>query len=136
MHLASVLLAFTFQRLLEDKLSALSLESDLVLDSLRRSTNKLENASARDLSDYVQSLSPAQLNCVVSNTKGIYHEILFVEMHNVNGDVENAEIMKATNFPGANVQFFLDDEVVREVQFKAVSAQNIGLRTSAALPRH
>lgn len=124
-HLASVLLVVTFQRLLEGKLSALSLESDLVLDALRRSTNKFEDAPVQELSDYVQSLSPAQLNGVVSNTKGIYHEMLFVEMHNANGNAETAEIMKATNFPGADVQFFLDGEVVREVQLKAVSAPTL-----------
>ncbi len=124
-HLASVLLAVTFQRLLKGKLSALSLESDLVLDALRRSTNTLENASVQELSDYIQSLSPAQMNGVVSNTKGIYHEMLFVEMHHASGDAEIAEIMEATNFPGADVQFFLDGDVVREVQLKAVSAPTL-----------
>lgn len=119
------MLAVTFQRLLEGKLLALSLVSDLVLDALRRSTNSLENASAQELSDYVQSLSPAQLNSVVLNTKGIYHEMLFMEMHNASGDSNTAEIMEATNFPGADVQFFLDGELVREVQLKAVNAPTL-----------
>ena len=51
--------------------------------------------------------------------------MLFVEMHKASGDAESAEIMKATNFPGADVQFFLDGEVVREVQLKAVSAPTL-----------
>lgn len=124
-HLASVALVVTFQRLLEDKISTLSLENGLVLDALRRSTNRLENASVKELSEYVQSLSPEQLGGVVSNTKGIYHEMLFVEMHNANGGTEIAQMMEATNFPGSDVQFLLDGEVIREVQLKAANSPSL-----------
>ncbi len=124
-HLGSVALVVTFQCLLADKLSTLSLENDLVLDALRRSSNRLSTASAEELSKYVRSLSPEQLTGVVSNTKGIYHEMLFVEMHNVSGKAESAQMMEATNFPGADVQFFLDGEVVREIQLKAVNSPTL-----------
>jgi hypothetical protein len=106
-HLASVALAVTFQRLLDGQPSGLGAENDLVLNALRRSTNRLEDASIEELSEYVQSLSPSQLAGVVSNTKGIYHELLFIEMHN------------------ADVQFFFDGEIVREVQLKAVSSPTL-----------
>jgi len=121
-HLASVVIAVTFQRLLDDQLSALGSESDLVMDALRRSTNHLNDASVTELSAYVSGLSHEQLAGVVSNTKGIYHEMLFTEMHNASGAAESAQVMKETNFPGADVQFFLDGEVVREVQLKAISS--------------
>lgn len=124
-HLASVTLAVTFQRLLEGKLVGLSAENDLVLNALRRSTNRLDDASIEELSEYVQSLSPEQLAGVVSNTKGIYHELLFIKMHNTSGAAESAEIIEATNFPGADVQFFLDGEFVREVQLKAVNTPTL-----------
>jgi hypothetical protein len=124
-HLASVALAVTFQRLLDGQPSGLGAENDLVLNALRRSTNRLEDASIEELSEYVQSLSPSQLAGVVSNTKGIYHELLFIEMHNASGAAESAEIMEATNFPGADVQFFFDGEIVREVQLKAVSSPTL-----------
>ena len=123
--LGSVVLAVTFQRLLEDKLTALSLENNLVLDALRRSTGRLENASVDELSDYIRDLSPEQITGVVANTKGIYHELLFVEMHNAMGVETSAQVMEATNFPGADVQFILEGEVVREVQLKAVNSPTL-----------
>ena len=124
-HLASVALAVTFQRLLDSQLSALGFESDLILDALRRSTNHLNNASVEGLSAYIGGLSPEQLAGVVSNTKGIYHELLFVEMYNASGSAESAQVMEETNFPGADVQFFLDGEVVREVQLKAINSPTL-----------
>lgn len=118
----SVVLFVTFQRLLSDKLSLLTLENDLVLDALRRSTSALGDASIEELAHYVQALSPDQLTGVISNTKGIYHELLFVEMHNSSGSHLNAQVMEATNFPGADVQYFMDGDIVREVQLKAVDS--------------
>jgi hypothetical protein len=124
-HLSSVVLAVTFQRLLDDKISMLSLENDLVLDALRRSTGRLNDASITQLSEYVRGLTPEQLAGVVSNTKGIYHEFLFIEMHNLTGSALSARVMENTNFAGVDVQFILDDEIVREVQLKAVSSPTL-----------
>jgi hypothetical protein len=120
--LASVVLAVTFQRLLSNKLADWSLESDLVLEALKRSTDKLQDASVEELSAYVKGLTPDQLKGVVSNTKGIYHELLFANMHNASGAGTTAEVMAATNHPGADVQFFQDGDLVREIQLKAVSS--------------
>ena len=124
-QISAVVLAVTFQRLLEDKVSNLSLENDLVLDALRRSTGKLENASIEELSSYVRSLTPEQLSGVVSNTKGIYHELLFVEMHNAAGTALDARVVETANFPGVDVQFILEDELIREVQLKAVNSPSL-----------
>jgi len=124
-RLASVVLAVTFQRLLDDKIAMLELENDLVLEALKRSTGRLENASVDELSSYVQDLSPEQLKGVVSNTKGIYHELLYIERYNASGAETVAQIMGPVNYPGADVQFFLDDHVVREVQLKAVSSPSL-----------
>lgn len=122
LQIASVAMVVTFQRLLEDQLSSWSLEQDLVLSALRRSTSRLENASISDLSEYVKGLSPEQLTGVVSNTKGIYHEMLFVETHNSTTSEVSAHLMEATNFPGADVQFLMDGQLIREVQLKAISS--------------
>lgn len=121
-HIASVVLAVTFQRLLENHITALRLESDLVLDALRRSTGRLENASVEELSSYIRSLSPEQLTGVASNTKGIYHELLFIQMHNTAGSNVSAQIMGATTHPGSDVQFLQGGEVIREVQLKAITS--------------
>jgi hypothetical protein len=121
-HLASVALAVTFQRLLSDKITSLSLEQNLVLDALRRSTNDLEDASVQELADYVQGLSSEALRGVMSNTKGIYHEMLFVQAFNAEHSEVTARLMEATNYPGADVQFIMDGDVISEVQLKAVSS--------------
>lgn len=119
---ASVVIVVAFQRLLEDQYTAWSLEQSLVLDALRRSAKRLENASVQELSDYVKKLSPEQLRGVVSNTKGIYHELLFVEMHNSVSTTDIARVMEATNHPGVDVEFYMGGEVVKEVQLKAISS--------------
>lgn len=124
-RLASVVLAVTFQRLLDGKLDVWSYENDLVLEALRRSTGRLEDASFTELSAYIKELSPEQLQGVISNTKGIYHELLFAEMHNISGAETVAAVMDTTNYPGADVQFILDNHVVREVQLKAVSSPSL-----------
>lgn len=124
-HLASVVLVVTFQRLLSGQLSALEPENDLVLDALRRSTNKLEDASLEELAAYISGLSSEQLAGVASNTKGIYHELLFVDNYNASGEADYAQLMEETNFPGADVQFFLDGNIVREVQLKAINSPTL-----------
>ena len=112
--LASVTIAVTVQRLLEEEYSNWNVEQGIVLDALRRSTNELENASIEELSAYLKGLSLEQLQGVISNTKGIYHEMLFVEMHNADSSDVSAAVMEATNHPGADIEFYMDGEVVRE----------------------
>ncbi|QFT76836.1 hypothetical protein FIU90_04690 [Erythrobacter sp. THAF29] len=124
-HFSSVVMAVTFQRLLEDRLTAWGLEHDLVLEALRRSTNRLNDASVDELSEYVRSLSPEQLRGVISNTKGIYHELLFVAQHNSKGGTLTASAMETTNFPGADVQFSMNEKIVQEVQLKAVDSPTL-----------
>lgn len=124
-HLSSVALAVTFQRLLSDKVTTLSLEQDLVLDALRRSTSDLRDASVQELADYVQGLSSEELRGVMSNTKGIYHEMLFVQAFNAEHSEVTARLMEATNYPGADVQFIMHGNVIGEVQLKAVSSLSL-----------
>ena len=126
-HFSSVALAVTFQRLLSDKITTLSLEEDLVLGALRRSTSDLRDASVQELADYVQGLSPEALRGVISNTKGIYHEMLFVQAFNAEHSEVTASLMEATNYPGADVQFIMDGQIIREVQLKAVSSPSLVL---------
>lgn len=121
-HLSSVALVVTFQRLLSDEITSLTLEQDLVLDALRRSTGALKDASVQELAKYVQGLSPEELRGVMSNTKGIYHEMLFVQAFNAENSEVTARLMEATNSPGADVQFLMNGDVVSDVQLKAVSS--------------
>jgi hypothetical protein len=119
---AAVVVAVTLQRLVEDATRFWSIEEQLVLDALRRSKASLNGASVEELSSYVSSLTPEQLRGVASNVKGIYHELLFVHFENADGDEVTAQIFEATNHPGADVEFIVAGETIREVQLKAVTS--------------
>lgn len=119
---AAVVIAVTFQRLVEDATRFWSVDEQLVLDALRRSATRLNNASVAELADYVASLTPDQLRGVASNVKGIYHELLFVHAENIDSDDVAARIFGATNHPGADVEFLVDGGVIRSVQLKAVAS--------------
>jgi hypothetical protein len=119
---ASVVIAVTIQRLLDDPMRSWSTEEELVLDALRRSTGALKQASGPKIAAYLSGLEPQQLQGVVNNVKGIYHELLFVHLENTDGDEIMARIFGATNHPGADVEFLVDGGVIRHVQLKAVAS--------------
>jgi len=121
-RISTVVLAVTIQRLLEDATRFWSVEEKLVLDALRRSTNELNDATNEKLAEYISKMHPDQLNGVLNNVKGIYHELLFVHAENVDGDEVVARIFEATNHPGADVEFMVDGETIKQVQLKAVSS--------------
>ncbi len=122
MRSAAVVVAVTLQRLLDDAAQSWSIEEALVLAALRRSSKKLNTASAEELAKYVAALTPDQLRGVVSNVKGIYHELLFVHAENVDEDEITARIFEMTNHPGGDVEFLVDGEVIQVVQLKAVAS--------------
>ncbi len=92
--------------------------------SIRHRTRCLSDAAPTKLAEYVGSLEPDQLAGVLSNVKGIYHELLFVHAENIDGDEVSARVFDATNHPGADVEFIVDGEVIREVQLKATSSMS------------
>ena len=63
---------------------------------------------------YVSGLSDAQLDGLISNVKGIYHEFLFVAAENADGDAYSAALFEETNYPGADV--LITNELTGEVQ--------------------
>ena len=119
---AAVVLAVTFQRLIDDPGRGWSAEEALVLDALRRSRRDLVEASDADLAAYIAGLEPDQLRGVVSNVKGIYHELLFEAAEDADGDIVLAQIPEATNHPGSDVEFTVDGDVIGAVQLKAVAS--------------
>ena len=50
-------------------------------------------------------MGPDQLAGVISNTKGVLHEMEFVELENADGDSVYASLFPATNNPGYDVEF-------------------------------
>ncbi|MEY8802218.1 hypothetical protein AB9K35_18220 [Leisingera sp. XS_AS12] len=118
-----MVIAVTFQRLIEDASQGWSFEEDLVLQALRRSTRSLSDASPQEISDYLSGMTPEQLQGVASNVKGIYHELLFVEAENADWDEVSAKVKELTNQPGGDVEFIMDGQTVGEIQLKAVTSQ-------------
>ncbi len=133
-RLASVVIAVTFQRLIDDAHRDWALEEELVLQALRRSTRALENADASQLSEYLRALSPDQLRGVASNVKGIYHELLFVQVENADWVSVKAQVKEFTNHPGGDVEFIVDGNVIGEVQLKAVASEAQVLEHLARYP--
>jgi hypothetical protein len=119
---ATVVLAVTLQRLIDDPGQIWRPEEELVLDALRRSRSDLTEASNADLAAYVGGLQPDQLRGVVANVKGIYHELLFKAAENTDGDPIAARLPEATNHPGSDVEFIVDGMVIGSVQLKAVAS--------------
>lgn len=101
-----------------------SVESQLVLDSLRRSSTVLAGASEAELSDYLDSYDESQLKGIANNIKGIYHEELWVYNYNETHSDSYAEMYGATNHAGADIQIkdFDTDEVVSNIQLKATNS--------------
>ena len=94
-----------------------------VLAALRRSSTDLHDAGPEEVSAYLRGLDEDALPGIVSNTKGILHEMQFVELENEDGDSVYASIFDATNHPGTDVQFIdTDTGQTWEVQLKATDS--------------
>jgi hypothetical protein len=101
-----------------------SVESQLVLEALRRSDNSLAGATEAQLSDYLESYDADQLKGIANNVKGIYHEQLWVHQYNGSHTDTYAELFAATNQAGADIQIKDSDthEVVSAFQLKATDS--------------
>lgn len=98
-------------------------ESDYqVMAAIDRSTNDLNNPSFSEIREYLQSYDEDQIPGLVSNIKGIYHEIEFVRYENEDGDSIFAALQGSTNNPGTDVVLFdTESGESSEIQLKAVS---------------
>jgi hypothetical protein len=117
---ALVTIAITVGQLVAGKRSGWSDEQELVLEALRRSATRLNDASEQELAEYLNALSPEQLRGVVSNVKGIFHEYLVAQAENLDGDQKTAALIELTNYPGADLEYFIGGALIGDVQVKAV----------------
>lgn len=109
-----------FAALIMGQTEGWSAEEALVLQALRRSTRALAGATDAQLGDYLRALDPQQLRGVMSNVKGIHHELLYAQAENLDGDGVVARLFEATNHQGADVELFDGDKVIETLQLKAV----------------
>ena len=68
-------------------------EDSLVIEAFRRSDNQLTNASVAEISEYFSEYSLEAQQGIISNVKGIYHELAFVDHKNTDDDLWFAELM-------------------------------------------
>lgn len=112
----------TIMKLMSGTRPSFTEDEELVLQALRRSNNGLFDASEAELSDYVQSLSVDQISGLKNNVKGIYHELVFQQRENLDGDEYIVELFGDTNHAGADVRIINTvTGDISEVQLKATN---------------
>lgn len=77
-----------------------------ILAALRRSNSVLQNAPLSEVQDYLRGLDKDQVPGLISNVKGILHEMEFVRVENDDGDSVYASFFAATNHPDTDIQLF------------------------------
>ena len=119
---AEYVIGGVFYALLSQSAVGAEVESQLVLDALRRSSNALADSNEAELGEYLRDLSPEALKGLAANVKGIYHELLYVHNYNATHSDTCAEVFGATNHPGADIQIrdAESGEIVEQIQLKAV----------------
>ena len=97
----------------------------LVIEALKRSNKSLQSATDEEICSYVSELDEEQLDGLLNNVKGIYHEMLFVSRENSDGDNVRAELFKTTNHSGADIILEdLETGEIEEIQLKATDYIN------------
>ena len=104
-------------------LDRLGPDGQLFLEAVRRSKNDLANASPEAIGDYLREFDEEQLRGVVSNVKGIAHEMMVAEAENSDGDTVFAELYPDTNHPTFDLMLtdVATGEQLRPRQVKATS---------------
>ncbi|HHW44007.1 MAG TPA: hypothetical protein GXX25_09420 [Desulfotomaculum sp.] len=101
-------------------------DHDLILEALKRSTTELgDDATYDDMAAYLRGFDEDQIQGVVNNVKGIYHEMKFVEMENCDHDRWHAELIPETNHPATDVRLIdLEKGKIKEVSLKATDHES------------
>lgn len=95
-------------------------ENQAILSALRRSAEDFKYSSVEEIGGRLSNYNDVQMQGLVSNVKGIAHEMEFVKLENEDGDSIYASLYPDTSHPGYDVQLF--DENTGEqwvVQLKA-----------------
>jgi len=96
---------------------------NLVVDAMQRANPALAELSDPEIGAYLSGLSHDQLQGVMSNTKGVYHEMLYVDGINSSDIGETASLHPELNNPGVDVIVSSsDNDVMNEVQLKATDS--------------
>ena len=107
-----------------DEFAHLEARDHAVLAALRRANSDLQDASLTEIQAYLFNLSESQQLGLISNVKGILHEMEFVRLENSDGDSVYASWFPATNHPNTDLQL-IDTATgeLWEIQLKATDSQ-------------
>jgi len=107
------------------EVSALNHADSILLEAVKRSTNDLSIASSdQDVLDYLKEYDEDQISGLVSNIKGIYHELHFAKTENEDGDEITAELYEETNHEGFDIKLTnTNTGTVEEIQLKATDSE-------------
>jgi len=95
-------------------------ENQSILSALRRSSEEFKYSSIEEINHHLSDYNDSQISGLVSNIKGIAHEMAFVKLENEDGDSIYASLYPDTNHPGFDVQLFDKDTGEQwDVQLKA-----------------
>ncbi|RNF39602.1 hypothetical protein [Planococcus salinus] len=98
-------------------------EHGYIIEALRRSNGDLKDADLTELHTYVSSLDEDQLLGLISNVKGIAHELHFVEVENSDGDSINAYVFEDTNHAKYDVVLQDENGPIESLQLKATDSE-------------
>ncbi len=94
-----------------------------VLAALKRAHADLEDASLPEIQEYLRGLDESQVRGLVSNVKGVLHEMEFVRLENEDGDSVYASFFESTNHPDNDIVLIdKNSGDVWEVQLKATDS--------------
>ena len=110
---------------LEADPSELSEENLMVLSVLERATPSLQGVPIEEVRNYLASMNEDQISGIVSNVKGILHEMEFVRLENEDGDNVYAAMYESTNHPGFDV-YLVDNNTGEswDIQLKATDSES------------
>lgn len=98
-------------------------ESELATIAAMQRAHPSTGATPEELSQWLSTMDEDQIMGVVSNTKGVLHEMEFVRIENEDGDAVHAALFESTNHADYDIQFTdVDTGATWEAQLKASDA--------------
>lgn len=79
-------------------------ESELATIAAMQRAHPQAGDTPEELGAWLAAMDEDQIDGVVSNTKGVLHEMEFVRIENEDGDAVHAALFQSTNHPGFDVQ--------------------------------
>ncbi len=124
-NIDEIMILGVIHNITSNQIFSLQPKEQVIIDAIKRSDNDLTNASLNEISEKISTYDDSQIPYLVSNIKGIVHEIEFVEFENEDGDSIFASMYNDTNHPGYDIKLFDKNNGDNwEVQLKATNNQN------------